>query len=274
MRRRIQATLTAYPWLVCAQRGEVVGYAYGGQHGSRAGYRWSVDSSVYIHASFHRRGVGRALYTSLFRVLGGAALRQPLRRRDAAESRQRGDPRIVRIPSRRDLPERRLQGRHVVRRRLVAARAAGSAGDTVADADVRRGPARSGLAGDARFGSVLYSGVRGVRCLRPRTSPNETTETQRHGVRTRRTPPSAAARIEKPWEHKPWICEGLRSRGFSTRACRPANAGRRATRCGSAACAPDLGDPATLWLRISVSSLRLGVSAASSYACATCQSRR
>jgi len=69
MRRRIQATLTAYPWLVCAQRGEVVGYAYGGQHGSRAGYRWSVDSSVYIHASFHRRGVGRALYTSLFRVL-------------------------------------------------------------------------------------------------------------------------------------------------------------------------------------------------------------
>jgi len=69
MRRRIQSTVTAYPWLICEERGEVVGYAYGGQHGSRAGYRWSVDSSVYIHSSFHRRGVGRALYTSLFRML-------------------------------------------------------------------------------------------------------------------------------------------------------------------------------------------------------------
>jgi L-amino acid N-acyltransferase YncA len=69
MRRRMHATLTAYPWLVCEQRGELVGYAYGGQHGSRAGYRWSVDTSVYIHSSFHRRGVGRGLYTSLFRIL-------------------------------------------------------------------------------------------------------------------------------------------------------------------------------------------------------------
>ena len=175
MRRRIQATLTAYPWLVCAQRGEVVGYAYGGQHGSRAGYRWSVDSSVYIHASFHRRGVGRALYTSLFRVLaaqrfvslyagvtlpnpGSVAIHESFGFRPVGIYRNAG-----------------FKAGTWYRRRLVAARAAGAAGDTVADADVRRRPARSGLAGDARFGSVLYSGVRGVRCRRPRTSPNQTT---------------------------------------------------------------------------------------------------
>lgn len=69
MQRRIEGTLAAYPWLVCEARGDVVGYAYAGQHGARAGYRWSVDSSVYVHSSFHRRGVGRGLYTSLFRIL-------------------------------------------------------------------------------------------------------------------------------------------------------------------------------------------------------------
>ena len=68
-------------------------------------------ASVYIHASFHRRGVGRGLYTSLFRMLAAQALRQPLCGCDAAKSRQRGDSRIVRVPSGGRLPERGLQGR-------------------------------------------------------------------------------------------------------------------------------------------------------------------
>ena len=70
MRQRIEGTLTAYPWLVCEQGSELVGYAYGGQHNARAGYRWSVNASVYVHTAFHRRGIGRGLYTSLFRILG------------------------------------------------------------------------------------------------------------------------------------------------------------------------------------------------------------
>ena len=160
MRRRIQATLAAYPWLVCAQRGEVVGYAYGGQHGSRAGYRWSVDSSVYIHASFHRRGVGRALYTSLFRVLeaqrfvslyagvtlpnpGSVAIHESFGFRPVGVYRNAG-----------------FKAGTCVQRRLVAARAAGSAGDAAGDGDVRRGSAQSGLGGDAGLGAVLHSRVR------------------------------------------------------------------------------------------------------------------
>jgi L-amino acid N-acyltransferase YncA len=69
MRLRIEGTLERYPWLVCERRGRVLGYAYGGAHGYRAAYRWSVDVSVYVHEEARRTGVGRALYTSLFATL-------------------------------------------------------------------------------------------------------------------------------------------------------------------------------------------------------------
>src|SRR5438445_121345 len=69
MRQRIQETLAGYPWLVCTHREDVVGYAYGGRHKARAAYQWSVDTSVYVHSGFHRRGIGRGLYTSLLGIL-------------------------------------------------------------------------------------------------------------------------------------------------------------------------------------------------------------
>jgi L-amino acid N-acyltransferase YncA len=70
MHRRIEITLQRYPWLVCERHGgRVLGYAYAGAHGSRAAYQWSVDVSVYVHEHARRRGVGRALYASLFAAL-------------------------------------------------------------------------------------------------------------------------------------------------------------------------------------------------------------
>jgi L-amino acid N-acyltransferase YncA len=69
MRRRINVTLQRYPWLVCERPGRVLGYAYASAHGSRAAYQWSVDVSVYVHEDARRRGVGRALYASLFAAL-------------------------------------------------------------------------------------------------------------------------------------------------------------------------------------------------------------
>jgi L-amino acid N-acyltransferase YncA len=69
MQRRIDSTLPRHAWLICEHRGEVVGYAYAGPHRDRAAYQWSVDTSVYVHSAFHRRGIGRGLYTSLFRIL-------------------------------------------------------------------------------------------------------------------------------------------------------------------------------------------------------------
>ena len=56
-------------WLVCENDGNVTGYAYGSRHRERPAYRWNVDVSVYIDAAERRRGIGRALYTSLLALL-------------------------------------------------------------------------------------------------------------------------------------------------------------------------------------------------------------
>jgi L-amino acid N-acyltransferase YncA len=69
MRSRLTRVLAHYPWLVCELDGRVVGYAYASTHNERAAYRWSVDVAVYVGGEVHRRGVGTALYASLFEVL-------------------------------------------------------------------------------------------------------------------------------------------------------------------------------------------------------------
>ncbi|MGI8403112.1 MAG: GNAT family N-acetyltransferase [Gemmatimonadaceae bacterium] len=69
MGSRLTRTLAHYPWLVCELDGRVIGYAYASTHNERAAYRWSVDVAVYVGGEVHRRGVGTALYASLFEVL-------------------------------------------------------------------------------------------------------------------------------------------------------------------------------------------------------------
>jgi len=69
MARRIESLRAAYPWLVCEEDGELLGYAYASRHRERAGYLWSVEVSAYVHPAAHRRGIGKALYTSLFAIL-------------------------------------------------------------------------------------------------------------------------------------------------------------------------------------------------------------
>lgn len=69
MRRRIESTLERFPWLVFEREERVTGYAYAGAHRSRAAYQWCVDVSAYVCEDERRKGVGRALYTSLISVL-------------------------------------------------------------------------------------------------------------------------------------------------------------------------------------------------------------
>jgi len=66
---RIRAVVEYTPWLVCEVDGEILGYAYASKHRPRAAYQWSVESSIYVGANHKRKGVGKALYTSLFNVL-------------------------------------------------------------------------------------------------------------------------------------------------------------------------------------------------------------
>jgi phosphinothricin acetyltransferase len=69
MRSRIATTLEFFPWLIAEEEGRVLGYAYASRHRERAAYRWSADVSVYVREGARGKGVGRALYTSLFAVL-------------------------------------------------------------------------------------------------------------------------------------------------------------------------------------------------------------
>jgi L-amino acid N-acyltransferase YncA len=69
MARRIVETTLEHPWLVCEIGGRIAGYAYATKHRVRSAYKWSVDTSVYVDASFRQGGVGRGLYQSLFAIL-------------------------------------------------------------------------------------------------------------------------------------------------------------------------------------------------------------
>src|ERR1700736_6700884 len=73
MARRRQALVDAgFPYLVAEADGAVAGYAYAGPYRPRPAYRWSVEDSVYVAPSLHRRGIGAAL---LARLVGEAETR-------------------------------------------------------------------------------------------------------------------------------------------------------------------------------------------------------
>jgi len=69
MAERIRSALEHAPWLVYTRGDDVLGYAYASKHRERAAYQWSVDVSAYIAEDHRRKGIGRALYTSLFALL-------------------------------------------------------------------------------------------------------------------------------------------------------------------------------------------------------------
>ncbi len=68
-RQRIRDSKEFAPWLVCEMEGVILGYAYAGRIRLRAAYQWSVEVTVYVNPEYHRRGVGGAVYTSLFECL-------------------------------------------------------------------------------------------------------------------------------------------------------------------------------------------------------------
>ena len=69
MADRMHGVLAHTPWLVAESDGAVSGYAYAGPHRERAGYRWSVDISVYVAEGHRGKGIGRVLYDTLLDYL-------------------------------------------------------------------------------------------------------------------------------------------------------------------------------------------------------------
>lgn len=68
-RNRIRNISADYPYLVCVSDGIIVGYAYAHRQMERSAYRWNAELSVYLDGTYHRRGIGKALYGALLEIL-------------------------------------------------------------------------------------------------------------------------------------------------------------------------------------------------------------
>jgi len=62
MTRRFRALMDGgHPYLVATLGGEVAGYAYAGAYRPRPAYRFTVENSIYLRPTSHRRGIGLRL---------------------------------------------------------------------------------------------------------------------------------------------------------------------------------------------------------------------
>ena len=80
MRERMAASAGLYPWIVAADAGDVLGYAYATRFSERAAYRWAVETTIYIAAGAQGRGVGRTLYAALLATLRAQGFTQGIAR--------------------------------------------------------------------------------------------------------------------------------------------------------------------------------------------------
>lgn len=62
MRERLAAVQgKGLPWLVAMVDGRLAGYAYASEFRPRPAYRFTIEDSIYLHASMTGRGIGREL---------------------------------------------------------------------------------------------------------------------------------------------------------------------------------------------------------------------
>lgn len=69
MALRLASVTASWPWLVAEDDAAVQGYCYASAFADREAYRWSVSVSAYVREGWHRRGIGRSMYTALFELL-------------------------------------------------------------------------------------------------------------------------------------------------------------------------------------------------------------
>lgn len=76
IRRRAALVDNGYPYLVAECDGAIVGYAYAGPYHTRAGYRNTVENTVYVDPDAQRGGIGRALMERLIEEAEAHGFRQ------------------------------------------------------------------------------------------------------------------------------------------------------------------------------------------------------
>ncbi|MCW8195500.1 N-acetyltransferase [Proteobacteria bacterium 005FR1] len=66
MQRRIADVQKAgLPWLVVEDDSALAGYAYAAPWRTRSAYRFSVETTIYLHPAFANRGIGTLIYNQL-----------------------------------------------------------------------------------------------------------------------------------------------------------------------------------------------------------------
>ena len=66
---RFRGITQQFPWLVWEENGEILGYAYASPPYTRAAYRWCAEPSVYLRPEARGRGIAKALYDALEKIL-------------------------------------------------------------------------------------------------------------------------------------------------------------------------------------------------------------
>ncbi len=68
--KRIESITARYPYIVAEVDGVILGYAYAGVFKDRAAYDHCVEVTVYLAPDARGRGIGKALYAELEKLLG------------------------------------------------------------------------------------------------------------------------------------------------------------------------------------------------------------
>jgi phosphinothricin acetyltransferase len=76
MARRITAALENHVFLVAEEAGCINGYAYASKYRDKPAYAWSTETTIYVREGMHGKGIGRALYASLLRILAAQNYRR------------------------------------------------------------------------------------------------------------------------------------------------------------------------------------------------------
>ena len=66
---RIKDITSMYPYVVCENEGEIIGYAYAHRHMKREAYQWNAELSIYIDKDFTSKSLGKKMYSILIEIL-------------------------------------------------------------------------------------------------------------------------------------------------------------------------------------------------------------
>lgn len=72
MSERISAISSSYPYFVCEDAGNVVGYCYAHAWKERAAYKHTYETTIYISPAHHGKGIGRLLMERLIETCHNA----------------------------------------------------------------------------------------------------------------------------------------------------------------------------------------------------------